>query len=160
MVDIAGLPEGAELTSADFEFKVGNSSTSDKFTNAPAPSSITIRPGAGVDGSDRVTIIWPNNAIEKTWLQITVLATISTGLEAPDTFYYGNAIGETGNSASNAIVNATDQILTRANASGFSQVPVTSRYDFDKNKLVNATDVLISRANPSGFTPLLLITAP
>jgi len=127
---------------------------------SPAPSSITIRPGAGVDGSDRVTIIWPNNAIEKTWLQITVLATISTGLEQADVFYYGNAIGEVGNSATNAIVNGIDQLLIRQHASGLTPVPVTNRYDIDRNKLVNATDVLRARQNVSGMTPLLLITAP
>jgi endoglucanase len=117
-------------------------------------------PGAGVDGSARVEIVWADGAIQKQWLRIEVLANANTGLQAPDIFYYGNAIGETGNSATDAIVNATDQVLTRSNSSSFRQVEVTNRYDFNKDGLVNITDVLISRANSSGFTPLKLIRAP
>lgn len=35
------------------------------WATAPAPVSITVRPGAGVGGSDRVTIIWPNSATDE-----------------------------------------------------------------------------------------------
>jgi hypothetical protein len=82
------------------------------------------------------------------------------GLGAHDVFYFGNAIGETGNDPKNAIVNATDVVATRYNASGFSQVPLTNVYDFDRSKFVNATDQVIARYNLSGFTPLILLTAP
>ena len=50
----------------------------------------------GTGGSDRVTIIWDDNAIEKQWLQVTVKATDNTGLVADDVFYFGNAVGEAG----------------------------------------------------------------
>ncbi|NLF25972.1 MAG: hypothetical protein GX589_10000, partial [Deltaproteobacteria bacterium] len=160
LVDITGLPEGSAISASDFKFKVGNSNNLETWTTAPAPSSVTVVPGAGVDGSARVEIVWADGAIQKQWLRIEVLANANTGLQDSDVFYFGNAIGETGNSATDAIVNATDQVLARANSSSFRQVEVTNRYDFNKDGLVNITDVLVSRANPSGFTPLKLITAP
>jgi hypothetical protein len=83
-----------------------------------------------------------------------------SGLAWADVFYFGNAVGETGNEPGNAIVNATDQLLVRNNSSGFVPALVTNPYDFNRDKLVNATDTLLARANPSGFTPLVLIQPP
>ena len=51
-------------------------------------------------------------SISKQWLQVTVKATENTGLAQNDVFYYGNAIGEVGDSTVNAIVNATDEVWT------------------------------------------------
>ncbi|MDY7011491.1 MAG: hypothetical protein SVV80_12185, partial [Planctomycetota bacterium] len=39
----------------------------------------------------------------------------ATGLASPDVFYFGNAIGETGNSATDATVKPTDEIGARNN---------------------------------------------
>ena len=107
MVDIAGLPTD-QLTAADFEFRVGNSNAPGTWTTAAAPTSISVRLGAGVSGSARVEIIWPDGAIQKEWLQVTVKATPNTGLTTADVFYFGNAVGETGNAAADAIVDAVD----------------------------------------------------
>jgi len=41
-----------------------------------------------------VTLIWADNTIQKQWLEVTVLATVNTGLAAPDVFYFGNAMGK------------------------------------------------------------------
>ena len=101
------------MTAADFEFLVGNSSDLANWTAAPEPLSINVFPGWASDGSDRVTIIWPDGAIANQWLQVTVLANEHTGLAEPDVFYFGNAIGESGNATGNAIVNATDEIMAR-----------------------------------------------
>ena len=54
--------------------------------------------GEGVDESDRVTILWEDNAVENGWLQTTILAGDETGLPADDVFYFGNAPGESGDS--------------------------------------------------------------
>ena len=78
MLDIADLT--GTPTAADFILKVGNDNTPSGWVPAPAPISITVRPGAGVNGSSRVTLIWANNAIQKQWLQVTVKATAATGL--------------------------------------------------------------------------------
>jgi hypothetical protein len=121
-----------------------------------------VRPGAGSGGSDRVTLIWPDGTIARTWLQVTVLATANTGLVSPDVFYFGNAVGEVGNTTANAIVTAADESLIRLNfTSGFGMVGVTSPYDIDKNRFVQASDAALSRANQTtAFTALRLIVMP
>ncbi|MEM8872655.1 MAG: CARDB domain-containing protein [Planctomycetota bacterium] len=157
MIDIAGLPDGDDLSVDDFAFTVGNDNDPEAWTEATAPTSITVRRGAGEGGSDRVTLIWDNGAITKTWLEVTVRAMANTGLSAPDVFYFGNAPGETGNIATDAIVNAGDVILTRQNLSGFSSIGLDSNFDFDRDGDVDAGDAIIVRNNLSGFTPLRLI---
>ena len=63
-----------------------------------------------------MTLIWPDEAIKKQWLQVTVKATAATGLSSPDVFYFGNAIGESGNSATSAQVSAVDEIAAQITA--------------------------------------------
>ena len=101
------------MTAADFAFLVGNSNDLANWTPAPEPLLIDVSPGMGVGGSDRVTIIWPDGAIKNQWLQVVVRANENTGLLDDDVFYFGNAVGESGNAAGNAIVNATDEIMAR-----------------------------------------------
>ena len=118
MVDIANL--AGTPTVDDFIFKVGDDNNPAGWNAAPDPTSITVRPGAGANGSDRVTILWDNNAIQNEWLQVTVKAnTSTTGLSTPDVFYFGNAIGETGNSDTNTFVDGTDFAATRDNQRNF-----------------------------------------
>jgi probable HAF family extracellular repeat protein/predicted outer membrane repeat protein len=160
MIDVSDLANPAAITAADFTFKVGNSSNPSAWATAPAPVSVTVREGAGVNGSDRITIIWADNAIQKQWLQVTMLANERTGLLTEDVHYWGNAIGESGNSNVNAVVNLSDVDLTRNNQSGFVLVDVTNPFDYDRDRRVNVADVNIARSNQSGFIPLNLITVP
>lgn len=46
--------------------------------DSPVPA-ISVYPGEGDGGSDRVKLLWADNAIESIWLQVTVLAT-GTGI--------------------------------------------------------------------------------
>jgi hypothetical protein len=100
-------------------------------------------------------LVWADNAIpNKNWLEVTVKAsTTTTGLAADDVFYFGNAIGETGNSGSNTNVDATDELAARNNPrnslSPFGFATVTNVHDFNKDRSVNATDELIARNNPA-----------
>jgi hypothetical protein len=160
MVDIAGLPGTPTL--GDFAFKMGNNGTPGSWADAPTPSGLSIRAGAGLGGSDRITMTWLDNQIQKQWLQVTVKATGNTGLAADDVFYFGNAIGECGNDPANAIVNVTDVALTRANPrSPLTPAPVTFAYDYNRDGLVNVTDTAICRANQtSPLTVLFPLVAP
>ena len=169
MIDVRHLP--AAPTVDDFLFRIGNDNhpygtaltdPADDWTWAPAPVAIAVRPGAGQDGTDRVTLIWANGAIRKCWLQVTVLATDATGLVENDVFYVGNAIGEAGNSTRDAVVNATDEIAARNNPHGpFNPATLDDRYDYNRDRLVNAADQIIARNNrTSPFTSLLLIAPP
>lgn len=169
MIDVRNLR--ATPTADDFVFRAGNDnqpygtnldSPDDDWRLAPEPISITVRAGAGVDGADRVTLIWPDGAIQKCWLQVTLVADDTNGLLQNDVFYVGNAVGESGNSTGNALVNATDEIGARNNPhSPFNPAPKDDRFDFNRDKLVNAADQIIARNNrTSPFNALKLITPP
>jgi hypothetical protein len=153
MIDIAGLP--GTPTAADFEFRVGNANNLTLWTPGPAPASVTVRPGAGLDGSDRVTLIWGADAPKKKWLQVTVLATPNTGLAQPDVFCLGNAIGETGNSTTDARVTTADALRVIANVTAIAAV--ANRYDINRDGKVGAADRLIILGNLSVLDPLILL---
>ncbi len=161
MIDIAGLPSST-LSASDFTFLVGNNGNPGSWSAAPAPAGITVRVGAGASGSDRVEIVWADDAIKDEWLQVTVNATPNTGLAQPDVFYFGNAIGETGNSSSDAIVDATDaQAVQNHLSPGPGSPPVTNPYDINRDGQVDATDQSIVTANTTtAATALALITPP
>lgn len=150
MVDLLGLPVGGTLSAADFVFRVGNDNAPQSWAAAPAPLAISLRPGAGQGGSDRIELFWANNVIQKQWLQVAVLANERTGLISPDVFYFGHALADTGlgNSATNATVNTTDELAARNNSAGLSSnIPISSLYDFNRDGQVNASDQLLARNN-------------
>ncbi len=142
MVDIPDLPT-ATLSPADFAFKVGNDGQPGEWADAPAPQSITVQPGAGTGGSDRIEILWADNAIRNGWLQVTVKAA-NTGLARDDVFYFGNLPGESGD---NIVVDIADEEAARNHHSGFTLVSLTNAYDYNRDGQVNATDDLIARHN-------------
>ena len=161
MVDIQSLANPGALSASDFQFKVGNDNTPSAWTMAPAPLSVTVRTGAGTGGSDRVTITWADNAIQNQWLQVTVLANANTGLGSANVFYFGNAVGESGNNTGSAVVDAQDESLALANKSGFSSAPITNSYDYNRDGRVTVADVLVARHNHTdGGGALQLISAP
>jgi hypothetical protein len=160
MIDIAGAP--GPITAADFIFRVGNNNTPSTWGAAPAPSSISVRAGAGTSGSDRVVLTWANGAIAKKWLEVVVLANANTGLpQLPgypagqgDVFFFGNAMADSGSgdSATQAVVNTTDELAARNNpASLASNIPITNLFDYNRDGQVNTTDALASRNNPTSI---------
>ena len=157
-IDIADLGS-TQLTASDFGFATGNSSVASGFQSLGIDPVITVRAGAGVNGSDRVSLIFPDGSVTQTWLQVTVRANAATGLDVDDVFYFGNVIGETGNSG-NAVVNLSDVSLTRTNQSGFGSVGIDSLYDYNRDGRVNLSDLSLARTNQSGFSSVQLITAP
>jgi len=162
MVDIAGGIDTVNLNAAeDFTFRVGNGDTVDDWSPAPPPNSLVVRPGEGVDGSDRVSIVWADRWIKQQWLQVTVQATEHTGLAEPDVFYFGNAIGEAGDRPNNAIVNMTDVIA----AGNFPHdatdpAPIDDLYDYNRDRLVDATDQAIARENQTNARTMLRLITP
>ena len=158
MIDLPNLP--GTPTAADFTFKVGNSSSPSSWSAGPAPTSVTVRRGAGVDGSDRVTLIFADGAVVNRWLQVTLLSTPNTG--ASDVFYFGNAVGDTGNSATNAQVTPTDQVAVRdGGRSMLSTVPITDHRDIDRDHNVGSTDQTLIRNNGTNASSSLnLISVP
>ncbi|HUT13726.1 MAG TPA: cadherin-like domain-containing protein, partial [Thermoguttaceae bacterium] len=164
MVDLVGVtdPDGVtlETLSEYFRFKVGNSDDPSTWDDAPPPSAVTVRQGAGRDGSDRVTIVWPDHAIHDQWLQVTVLAA-KVGLPKDDVFYFGNAVAESGNSNTDARVSITDLLLARNNPRNFlSPAPIDFAYDYNRDRRVNVTDVLLARNNQTSFLDALKLIQP
>jgi len=163
MIDIDGSAGTPSVS--DFVLKVGNDDNPDGWATAPAPTSITVRTGEGEGGSDRVTLLWADNAIQKQWLQVTVLSDAnggSLGLAENDVFYFGNSIGETGNSPSNTFVDGTDFVGVRDNPHNFlDRAPVTDAYDINRDSFVDGTDLVLVRDNNTNFLNCLkLIGVP
>jgi hypothetical protein len=174
MVDISG--SHPSITAADFIFKVGNNNSPGLWGTANAPTSVSVRAGGGVGGSDRVEIIWNGAAAPiKQWLEVIVLANANTGLAQEaghpaghgDAFFFGNAVGDTGfgDTAANSLVTAVDESAIRANPALLrANIPITNIYDVDRNAQVNANDQNIARLNATNSTTVLeyinLTTAP
>jgi hypothetical protein len=162
-VDVAQLPgDGAAISAADFSFRVGNNNNVASWGPAPGPVAVSVRPEAGMGGSDRVSLTWPDGTITKKWLQVTVLSTANTGLATAEVFYFGNAVGESGDTTTNAAVNATDEIGARANPRSalVNPAPIDFRWDYNRDKAVNSTDQLIARTNTTTLADRLVLIAP
>ncbi|HUT11110.1 MAG TPA: PEP-CTERM sorting domain-containing protein, partial [Thermoguttaceae bacterium] len=145
-----------------FRFHVGNDDDPGNWDDAPAVQDVLVRPGEGVDGSDRVMITWEDRDIANEWLQVTVLANGWTGLDDENVFYFGNSVAEAGNSGQNALVTVADLLLARNNPHNFlNPAGVDDPYDYNRDGRVDATDVLLARNNQTNFLDgLALISAP
>ncbi|MBN2021319.1 MAG: lamin tail domain-containing protein [Pirellulales bacterium] len=159
MIDVGNLPDDAVPSAADFVFRVGNEDDTSVWTAAPAPQSVALRRGEGDSGADRIVVTWPEGAIRNTWLQVTVLGA-GLGLGEDSVFYWGNAPGETGDSATHALVNATDLVALRGHYTGsLEYVAIASPHDVNRDRVVDATDFVLTRTNvTSPLTALKLIT--
>jgi len=162
MVDVENLADADGLSAADFEFHVGNTDDPSAWATGPAPTSVTVRPGAGTSGSDRVTLLFGDGDIRNQWVQVTVKANATTGLSVNDVFYYGNAAGESLDSPSFAFVDGTDFAGARDNTHDTSnRAAIDDAYDYNRDSLVDTADLAIARDNRTNFlTALRLIAAP
>lgn len=162
IVDIENLANPSALSASDFVFSVGNGSDQNDFSLLTTTPTVSVRTNAGVSGSDRVTVTFPSGTVTGQWLAVTVLANGITGLNQNDLFYFGNAIGDTGDSSSDARVGPLDENGVRNNGRNFlNPADVENVYDFDRNGVVFPSDENIARINGTNlFTNLQLITAP
>jgi hypothetical protein len=168
MVDIANA--AGTLTVDDFTFRMstqtGANNTPSTWEAAPAPVAFSVRPGAGVSGSDRVELVWANGAVANRWLEVIVEGNdtvggnnTNTGLEASDRFYVGNRIGDTGSGTPTlAVTSALDEVAARGNAG--AGATITNIFDFDRSGLVTATDNLAARNNAGTLTKINLTNPP
>jgi len=169
MVDIENLNDPVGLSDVDFEFRVSNrnnspeNNTDDPSTRALAPTpTVSVREDAGAGGSDRVTLIWDDQAIHDQWLQVMVKANARTGLGQNDVFYVGNAIGECGDATAFTFVDGTDFAGARDKThDSDDRAAIDDRFDYDRDSLVDERDLAIARDNHTNFlTCLTLFTAP
>jgi hypothetical protein len=152
MVDIGKLPAGVTIDKDDFTFKYGTDDTPGDWTTAADPIHVGVR---SVGGSDRITIIWADNAIPTgNWLEVTVLAA-DTGLASPDVFYFGNLIGDADLSGRTMFADLLD---IYNHLSGATSVPITNQWDVDRDGHVlfadmNPTYAAIGNTLPEITTP-------
>jgi parallel beta-helix repeat protein len=160
MIDVANLL--GTPRASDFSFRVGNDNNPAGWSVAPAPNPVVVRPGAGVNGATRVEITWPDGAIRNEWLQVTMKSDAATGLATPDVFYFGNAIGESGTSITDAIVDVNDELAARADPHNFRKpADLFNPHDYNRDGRVDATDQLIARNNGTDVTDAVgLISVP
>ncbi|MCY2984876.1 MAG: hypothetical protein NTY15_14735 [Planctomycetota bacterium] len=167
VVDVVGLPPSTTasqlLSSLGFAQWDGIAAAGFVALPGSAVPSVTIASGAGVGGATRVAITFPDNAIQNTWLQVTVFANANTGLSANDLFYFGNVIGDVNvdNTTSRLRVNAADTGAVRNNQSTLpNSADVTNIYDINRDGRVNATDTGIVRTNQQTLGIVAPIVAP
>jgi hypothetical protein len=139
------LPGGPPLSAADFVFRVGNVSDTASWSPAPAPTEVAVRRGADPRGTDRVTVIFPDNSIRNTWLEVTVLPTPRTGIVEPLVVYFGNLVGDGAIDGGDLRVNALDLAAVRRALN--TAATVESRVDFNKDGRVNSLDLAAVRSN-------------
>ncbi|MBI1842588.1 MAG: hypothetical protein HYR88_17250, partial [Verrucomicrobia bacterium] len=160
MIDLRGASE--HLSLADLDLRVGNSGDPSTWGLAPAPTSFTVRRVSDPGGSiDRVTLTWADGAIVNQWLKATLKATRNTGLATPEVFYFGHALGDTGDNPASAVVNNADLQRVLANRrSPLKPAQVTDVADINRDGFINALDYAWVRDNPSSAANTLrLFTA-
>ena len=147
MVDVAGIPDAlvGAPDAGDLVFEVADAPGATEWAAAPAPASVTFRRPALSGGADRITITWPDGAIQNQWLRVTVKAGGVMGLPAADVFHFGNLIGDTGGGAATATVNALDLAAVRRALNTVADI--SSRFDFDRSGRVNALDLAAVKAH-------------
>jgi sugar lactone lactonase YvrE len=163
IVDTVGSPNLAGISPASFQF-----ATWSTFPDS-TPNFLTINPtvtvstfaGGGLNGSDRVKIEFPNNAIQNAWLRVTMLADANTGLAANDVFYFGNArfdVTPVPTFPTQVTVNAFDVNVLRSRQ-GQNPGVISNIHDVDRSGVVNAFDTNFVRAG-LGIASLRAFTAP
>jgi hypothetical protein len=144
-------PGRTALTPEDFVVRFGGA---DGQTWAAGPDSLNVLATVDSTLTTNVELVWPDyvpddsvhtgQAVANGWLEVTVKRNERTGLEAPETFYFGNLVGDTGNNPARPTVNALDLAAVR---SRLNTTPGDWRYDMNRDGTVNGLDLAIVRAN-------------
>jgi len=163
MIDVSS--NHGTLSANDFIFRVGTNNVPSSWSVGPAPSSVLVRSGAGVAGSDRVELVWGANAPKNTWLEVIFKGNdavggfnTNTGLSSSNVFFFGNRIGDDGSgSPTLAVTSLIDEQSARAHFGGGATV--TNLHDYDRSGVVSGADAQTARNN-TGNLPKIAISNP
>ena len=161
-VDIAHLADPDWIDATDFIFRVGRSEPLSDWQPAPVPREVVVRPGEGVDESDRIHITWREREVANTWLQVVVRGNDDTGLGHDDVFFFGNLIGESGDAPNLAELSEIDSAGPRDHPRPFvTNPPITNPHDYNRDQRVNIIDEFISSGQQRReITTLPMLVAP
>jgi len=148
IVDIDDFPGTPDL--ADFAFRTGIGPDPSDWSDAPSPT-MTVRHGAGVGGSDRVTIIWADYVIRDEWLEVTVKAGGNIGLREDYVFYFGNIVADTDGDGQ---IGSYDYDRVVGEFGGCGNDLTT---DFNQDAQTDIEDLAILRAVYGNSVPLLTL---
>ena len=144
MIDVLNLANPNDISPSDFAFRAGNSNDLSEWDAGPKFQEFDVTEIA--PNTYRITMTWNDNAVKSGWLETTLLSTEATGLAEADTFYFGNAIGDTKNSATDAMVDGTDFAAVRDNPRDFlNRAAIDSVFDLNRDSFVDGTDLAIVR---------------
>jgi hypothetical protein len=144
VTDLAGEPDAAS-----FQVRTGQGGDPATWQDGPAPSHVAVRSGQGVDGSDRVTLLWNEGQVAGTWMQLTVLSDAnggSLGLAEDDVAYVGNLAAD---ASGDGLVDVTDLAILAANWNGTEG----GSADFTKDNAIDVTDLAILAASWNSSLP-------
>jgi hypothetical protein len=164
VVDVAGPPNLTGISAASFQFATWSafSDSTPNFVAINPTITVSTFAGGGLNGSDRVKLDFPNNAIQNAWLRVTMLADANTGLTANDVFYFGNARFDVTPTSpfptQQVTINAFDVNAIRARQGQNSGI-ISNIHDVDRSGVVNAFDINAVRAG-QGVSSLRSFTAP
>jgi hypothetical protein len=93
----------------------------------------------------RAILTFPNGSLTNTWLQVTIGT--GFGLPAPETHWWGNAVGDGGgNTLPSITVSPSDEALCRMGPhTVFNRATVDVPYDYNKDSIVGPSDEAICR---------------
>ena len=112
---------------------MGNNNTPNMWAAAPAPSAISVIPGGGVGGADRVEITWATGIIKNQWLEVQVLPTANTGLAATDVHFWGNKIADSASSSPAGTFDTTSTDAAQVFATIGAGKPITDLRDYNRD---------------------------
>ena len=143
LVEFAGTPQ--TLTAADFQFRSGRGGNPAQWGAAPNPMTVAMLAGEAGSDATRCLITWANGATKNQWLQVTVRANARTGLNAPDVFYFGNLVGETGDDATGAGATVSSMDVLGARRAAGASAAIDNPFDFDRTGTVTDIDMVLCR---------------
>ena len=173
LVDVSNLNAPMAVDEDDFVFRRGDTDDPASWPAAPQPD-VLVHENAGRGGADRIELVWPDGAIENTWLEVTLRHEATEfGLARDDVFYVGNAIGEvtaaaaagafaTGPGTSPPMVNASDVVAIRDDPRGLANpASIDNPHDLNRDRFVDAVDLILARDNAtSPLSTLPWLTPP
>ena len=159
IIDVAG--NHGPLSVSDFTFRSGNNNAPQSWAAAPLPTSILVRAGEGVGGSDRVHLVWNDGAIVNTWLEVIVAGNdtvggfnTNTGLAASDVFFWGSKVADSGTSPGASTFQTTSTDAAQVFAAIGAGKPITDLRDYNRDGQVTSTDAASVFASIGNITRL------